>query len=476
MRQSREDAARFHLLVVDDNEMNRDMLSRRLLRRGYKVDVAVDGQDALDHIARGAYDLVLLDIMMPGIDGMQVLAEVRQTRPITELPIIMVTAKDESNDVVAAIRAGANDYVSKPIDFPVLMARVSAQLERMALHKELAQKNAFIRQVFGRYLSDQVVTELLETPEGLALGGSTRPVTILMSDLRGFSAISEQVSPDKVVRMLNHYLGVMADIIARYGGTIDEFIGDAILAIFGAPVAHDDDPLRAVACAAEMQQAMGEVNRFALSEGLPKLQMGIGVHTGEVVVGNIGSATRAKYGVVGSNVNLAGRVESCTVGGQVLVTQMTAEATGGRVARRGVVEIQPKGFDHPVALIDVDTVDVQGTALLNSGIAKAPALRVPELRTPLSPLSTPRPARVAVLESKTGQSAPEAAMVTAVSDTGMRLTVRGARLARLTDVRVWIDGIAHDFYAKVLTADISGVELGLTSCHDDARAALSMLT
>jgi DNA-binding response OmpR family regulator len=248
------------LLVVDDNEMNRDMLARRLKAKGFEIQIAEGGQQALDRIQSGGIDLVLLDVMMPGVSGLEVLKRARGEMKLSaaELPIIMATAKDASEDVVEALRLGANDYVVKPLDFPVVLARVSAQLQVKRARDEIARlaeglevRNRFIKNTFGRYLSDEIVDVVLESPEGLALGGERRQVTILMSDLRGFTGVAERLNPEQVVRVLNHYLGTMADVIMKYRGTIDEFIGDAILVIFGAPIEREDDAQRAVACATE---------------------------------------------------------------------------------------------------------------------------------------------------------------------------------------------------------------------------------
>src|SRR5688572_20337674 len=183
------------LLVVDDNEMNRDMLARRLQRHGYTVAVAEDGERALEMIASQPFDLVLLDIMMPGTSGLEVLQRLREHYSVADLPVIMATAKDQSEDMVTALKLGANDYVTKPLDFPVVLARTQTQLslrravadiQRLATQLEL--RNRFIRETFGRYLTDDVVTSLLDSPEGLQLGGEKRQVTILMSDLRGFTS------------------------------------------------------------------------------------------------------------------------------------------------------------------------------------------------------------------------------------------------------------------------------------------------
>src|SRR4030095_9415766 len=232
------DTAQGSLLVVDDNPMNRDMLARRLARRGYTVTVAADGYQALAMIDAQQFDLVLLDIMMPGISGPDVLQTVRQRYAVADLPVIMATAKDQSEDIVAALQLGANDYVTKPLDFPVVLARTQTPLslkramqEIRHLATQLELHNRFIRETFGRYLTDEVVASLLDSPTGLALGGEKRQGTLLLSDLRGFTTLSEYLHPEEVVTILNRHLGTMVDVILRYHGTIDEFIGDAILVI-----------------------------------------------------------------------------------------------------------------------------------------------------------------------------------------------------------------------------------------------------
>jgi class 3 adenylate cyclase/CheY-like chemotaxis protein len=348
------------LLVVDDSALNRDMLSRRLRARGYRVDLAADGPEALAMVAERGYALVLLDVMMPGMSGLDVLARVRETAGPADLPIIMATARVDSDDIVEALNRGANDYVTKPLDFPVVLARVEGQLALRAakekverLVKELEVRNRFIQSTFGRYLSAEVVAGLLERADGLDLGGERRRVTILMSDLRGFTSLSERLLPEHVTAMLNNYLGAMADVIARYGGTITDFVGDSILAVFGAPTRHDDDAARAVACAVAMQEAMASVNAHNRASGFPELEMGIGLNTGDVVVGNIGSETRARYGVVGGPVNVAARIEAKTVGGQVLVSESTL-ATAGEIIAAGDRQIMhAKGVSAPMLLHDV---------------------------------------------------------------------------------------------------------------------------
>ncbi|HNO26284.1 MAG TPA: adenylate/guanylate cyclase domain-containing protein, partial [Leptospiraceae bacterium] len=172
----------------------------------------------------------------------------------------------------------------------------------------------------------------------------------MMTDLRGFTSIGERLPAESVVGMINIYLDIMTDIIFKYNGTIDEFIGDAILVIFGAPIQRDDDAQRAVACALEMQLAMDEVNRRNREAGFPEVQMGIGINTGDIVVGNIGSKKRMKYGVVGKNVNLTSRIESYTVGGQTLISPFTVDACKGLLRIDDQFEVMPKGVNTPITI------------------------------------------------------------------------------------------------------------------------------
>jgi class 3 adenylate cyclase len=348
------------LFVVDDNELNRDMLSRRLGSRGYVVELAEDGERALARLEEQTFDLVLLDVMMPGLSGIDVLRRVRERWPESDLPVIMVTARDTTEDVVEALQLGANDYVTKPLDFPVVLARVETQLilkrqkeEIRRLAEDLELHNRFIQALFGRYLSDEVVAGLLASPEGPKLGGEQRKVTLLMSDLRGFTPLTEGLAPERVLHLLNSYLAAMADVILAHQGTIDEFVGDAILAIFGAPLTRPDDARRAVACAVRMQAALQELNRKNETEGLPRLEMGIAIHTGEVIVGNIGSERRTKYGVVGSAVNHAGRIESFTVGGQVLISDATLRECGDGVRVGSRLAIDAKGTRERIVVYDL---------------------------------------------------------------------------------------------------------------------------
>jgi adenylate cyclase len=320
------------------------------------------------------------------------------------------------------------------------LKRAIQEVQRLAEQLEL--RNRFIRTTFGRYLTDEVVTSLLDSPEGLRLGGEKRQVTILMSDLRGFTSLSGRLGAEQVVAILNRYLGTMVDIIMEYQGTIDDFIGDAIFVIFGAPLRMDDHAQRAVACAVAMQLAMATVNAQNRAESLPEVEMGVGVNTGEVVVGNIGSHKRAKYSLVGAHVNLTARIESYTVGGQILISDATRRAVGSDVTVAAQIALEAKGIEQPITLYDV------------RGIGGEYNLFLPEREASFLPLHEEIPLWYTVLEGKhVGGAVRTGAFV--------QLSVKGGEVrsehpvSALSDIKIRLIGatgeeIAGDLYGKVV--------------------------
>ncbi len=348
------------VLAVDDSADNRDLLARYLTRKGHTVLLADSGSQALQILDQHPVDLVLLDLIMPGMNGSEVLTRMKANGELRALPVIVISGQQDMDDIISCIEAGADDYLFKPFNQVLLQARISAGLERKRWYdreeqyrEQLERNEQFIRATFGRYVSDEVVANLLEAPEGLKLGGDLRECTMLMSDIRQFSSICERLPPDDVMKMLNHYLGVMSEIIMSHQGTIDEFIGDAILAIFGAPTSREDDADRAVQCALDMQQAMNDINRDNRKAGLPEISMGIGVNTGAVIAGNIGSDRRSKYGVVGHHVNLTARIESRTAGGEVLISASTLEKLTGSYRVGDSEQVQVKGIEEPISIYQV---------------------------------------------------------------------------------------------------------------------------
>jgi len=219
--------------------------------------------------------------------------------------------------------------------------------------EDLEKSSELIKKMFGRYLSTEVMNSLLEDPSALELGGEKRKVTIMMTDLRGFTALSERLKPEQVVQMLNSYFEVMVEVILQYNGTINEIIGDALLVIFGAPQEMSDRAQKAIACAIEMQNAMGKVNEQNRAQALPDLEMGIGLNETEVIVGNIGSSKRSKYAVVGSGVNMTSRIESYTVGGQILISESVREEAGDILRIDAQRDVLPKGSELPLRIYEI---------------------------------------------------------------------------------------------------------------------------
>lgn len=416
-------AERGRLLVVDSNKLNRDLLARRLSRFGHSVETAESGRQALEMMRSQPFDLVLLDILMPEMNGYQVLEQIQADEDLREIPVIVISTVHEIDSVARAIALGAADYLPKPFNTILLRARIGACLEKKRLrdqevfylrelerlNRDLELRNEFIRKTFGRYTSEELVAQLLETPEGLKLGGEARQVTIMMSDLRGFTSLAERLSPEQIVTLLNIYLGTMAEVIMQYQGLIDEFLGDAILAIFGAPIQREDDARRAVACAVAMQLAMKSVNEQNRRAGLPEVEMGIGINTGKVVAGNIGSLKRTKYGVIGSEVNLTSRIESFTVGGQILIADSTRRAVGDILRIDGQMCVAPKGVKAPITLYDV------------GGIGGEYNLFLPEKEAQLIPLQEEIPMLYWVIEGKRTQFMEHEGKLFELSPMGARL-------------------------------------------------------
>jgi adenylate cyclase len=278
-------------------------------------------------------------------------------------------------------------------DFSIAFNSMTQQLkdsreQLVELNQELERRNRFIRETFGRYTSDEIVEVLLDMPEGLKLGGEKREVTLLWTDLRGFASLSERLDPTLVVALLNHYLSAMIEIIQQHGGTIDDIIGDAILVLFGAPLPIEDAAQRAVRCALEMQKAMQEVNEYNFQKGWPEIEMGIALHTGEVVLGNIGSTKRSKYSVIGQTVNLTARIESFTVGGQVLISPTLLQAAGPGLILGDVVKVHAKGMRRALKCHEL------------LGHEDHPELSLEEEETGLTTLADPLPFSYALLNGK----------------------------------------------------------------------------
>jgi class 3 adenylate cyclase len=324
------------ILVVDDDWLNRDLLRAYLTSSGSDVLTAADGLAALELVlGPGApLDLALVDIQMPRMDGLELCRRLK-TAPATRfVPVIIVTALDSEDEKLKAIEAGADDFVTKPYNSTVLLTRVRSLLRLKKLHDDLESRNRLLRQVLDGYVSEDVVDVLLTDPERyLKLGGEARPVTVLFADIRGFTRFTEDHSAPEVVETLNRIFRALSHVVFAHRGTFDKYLGDGLMAFYGAPVAGDDDARRAVATAVEMQQRFREL-RAEAGPVMYGLGLGIGLHSGEAIVGNIGSDRVMDYTVIGDTVNVAKRLQETAAAGQTLVSEATCRMVPGLAARR----------------------------------------------------------------------------------------------------------------------------------------------
>jgi len=448
---------RIMVLLIDDQVMIGEAV-RRMLSAEQDIDFyyCQEPAQAVKTANEISPTVILQDLVMPEVDGLLLVRYFRANPETRDVPLIVLSSKEEPTIKAEAFALGANDYMVKLPDRLEVIARIRYHsqgyinlLERneaynalLESQRQLEIRNSFIRKTFGRYLSDDIADTILETPEGLKIGGEKRNVTIMMTDLRGFTAISERLSAEIVVNMLNTYLETMTEVILKYNGTINEFIGDAILVIFGAPIYRDNDAKRAVACALEMQQTMAKVNEVNRSKEYPKVAMGIGINTGEVIVGNIGSTKRTKYDVIGHNVNLASRIESYTVGGQIFISKSTMEACGSVLRIDDQIEVMPKGLKESITIYKVGGIGDDFKIFL----PEEESIKLVKLHSPLS-------VRFTILDGKhSGGNAYDGSVIRLAN---MAAEIQASRNCReLTDIKLLLfdeerNEITADLYAKV---------------------------
>jgi class 3 adenylate cyclase len=313
----REEGGR--LLIVDDNKVNRLLLGRGLEQQGHSVDFAIDGAQALDKLTRESFDLVLLDIEMPELDGYQVLERIIANTELRHIPVIMTTAMEELDSVVRCIELGAEDYLTKPVNAVLLRARINASLEKKRLRDQQ-------RELINKFATEEVAEQMLA--EGFELGGRLAEATAMFSDIRGFTTITEAQSPADTIDLLNTYYALMFEAITANGGIVNQMQGDGLMAIFGAPVSQPDHPQRAVKAGREMVEMVELFNQEQESLNKPLIKIGVGIATGEVIAGFTGTMHRATYTCLGDTVNLAARLEEHTkvVGQPILISGPTREA------------------------------------------------------------------------------------------------------------------------------------------------------
>jgi adenylate cyclase len=335
------------LLVVDDNKVNRLLLGRGLEQQGHKVTFAENGRQALELLRAKSFDLVLLDIQMPEMDGYQVLEQMAKDLHLRGVGVIVTSALEEIDSVVKCIEMGAEDYLTKPVNPVLLRARISASLEKKRLRDQQ-------RELIRKFATAEVAEDL--EASGFALGGRFVEATAMFSDIRGFTTISESQSPEDTIELLNDYYTLMFEAISGHGGTVNQMVGDGLMAIFGAPLALEAPCQRAVEAAIEMIEMVEMFSADQASRGKAQIRVGVGIASGQVIAGYTGTLRRATYTCVGDTVNLGARLESHTkvVGQPILIDEATRQGLRSDMAvhDQGMIEI--KGKANPVHVYSVD--------------------------------------------------------------------------------------------------------------------------
>ncbi|MCJ7703744.1 MAG: response regulator [Anaerolineales bacterium] len=329
------------IVVADDDWLNRDLLETYLTNAGCEVSSYADGVGALEAIQESLPDMALLDIRMPRMDGLSVCRQVKDNPRTQFIPVIIVTALDAQPEELNAIESGADDFITKPFNPVILLTRVRSLLRLKQLHNELESRNELLRHTFHRYFDSEIADIILTDPERhLKLGGEIRDVTVLFADLRDFTRFSATHPAPQVVEILNLVFNELVEIVFNHKGTFDKFLGDAIMAFYGAPIGGEDDTQRAMRSALEMQVCFNRLRAEAKDHILDPLGLGIGLHSGEVIVGNIGSERVMDYTVIGDTANVARRLQESARAGEILISGATYQ----RVPTAGVKHLGSQAF------------------------------------------------------------------------------------------------------------------------------------
>lgn len=356
------------ILVVDDNPQNVEIMKARLAAENYRIDTAFNGEEALEKVKNDPPDLILLDVMMPKMDGFQVCEKLKSDEKTKLIPVIIVSARSGSEDVLKGLQLGADEYLPKPFEHLELIARVKNLLKLRLAQKELYELNHNLEKKVNeqvvmleagrrldRYFSPQIAKTIREKEAaGTKLSTSRKMLTIFVSDIDNFSGISEVSEPEDVVNLLSTYFSAMTQIAFKYGGTLDKFLGDGILIFFNDPTDQPDHAKRAVEMALEMRKKIEEL-RDSWKDAGHDLCVTMGINSGYVTVGNIGTEDRLDYTVIGNQVNVAFRLCTEAKPGEILVSQRTESFISSIFELKKVGEITVKGIRTPITTFTVSS-------------------------------------------------------------------------------------------------------------------------
>ncbi|MBI5931393.1 MAG: response regulator [Chloroflexi bacterium] len=338
-----------YILVVDDDWMNREVIEAYLQTAGYRVITANSGPKALEIAAQEIPSLVILDVNMPGMNGYELCSRLKSNSLTRLTPVMVVTALEADPDKLKAIEAGADAFLTKPFNSLIMMTQVKSLLRIRRLHDEVESRNALLRKVLNRYVNEDITEIILSDPDRhLQLGGESRMITVFFADIRGFTSFSEAQPAKQVVSVLNRIFSELTPIVFKYRGTLDKYVGDEIMGFFGAPVASESDAINAVRMAVEMQGVFTELQRTITAPSIKNLGLGIGIHTGEAAVGNVGSQRLMSYTVIGDTVNTASRLQQQAQGGNIVITESTYQQVAAHVEVIALDPLHLAGKSEPV--------------------------------------------------------------------------------------------------------------------------------
>lgn len=342
------------VLAVDDNPDNVELISDIVGALGYEIIKAFDGSQALDRISEGHPDLILLDVNMPGMSGFDVLKLLKSDSNTAQIPVILLTALSDVDYRVEGLDLGADDYLTKPYSPRELIARIETRLRAKSHADNLREMQQIIRRTFERFVSASVVEQLLQDPSTIKLGGKIQEVTVLFADIQGFTATSERLDPEPLLSILNLYHELMVETIQRNKGTIDKFIGDAVMALYNTPLELPDHALRAVVSACEIRDALQNFHEQFDPDF--RWDINFGIHTGTAVVGNVGAPQIMDFTAVGDTVNVAARLQGQSDNGQIFISEATHKLIEEFVDTKPIGRLSFKGRVEPVMTFEVLSV------------------------------------------------------------------------------------------------------------------------